>query len=138
MKTKILKSLSLIVFLFVLNLSIQAQTVAFINNLPCDVVVGFELRDNNTSCNVCDWGSITIPANSTVNYVVNAVCGGSSLDGCFWVISINGSAVPTNHMSYNNCCFIPNVFTGPEPTGCSSSSNYQVINSYPTSWTINP
>lgn len=135
MKTKILKSFSLNVFLFVLNLSIHAQTVPFTNNLPCDVVVGFEIRD--ASCNVCDWGQITIPGNSTVNHVVNAACG-ISTDGCFWVVSIKTATVATNHMSHNTCCFIPSVINGADPSGCSSSGNYSVLNFYPSSWTINP
>lgn len=143
MKTKILSTFILIACLFIINLKSNAQTVPFVNNLNCTVVIGFELRD--ASCNVCDWGQITLQPNSTYVYTVSSTCGplipfsspGAS-DACIWVVSINGAAVATNHMSHLTCCTIPVLLNGSDPSGCSSSGNYQVLNFYPNNWTINP
>jgi hypothetical protein len=141
LKLKTMKKLNinvrfLITFaLFILVLSTKAQTVPFNNNINCDVVVGYEARDN--FCNVCYWGNFTIPANGNFPLTLGAACSGASNDACIWVISIGGVSVGSNHC-YVNCCILTIVTSGADPSGCSSSGSYNVIYNYPTSWTINP
>jgi hypothetical protein len=138
MKSNFFKSFMLLAFLVALNLQTHAQTVPFTNNFSCDVVVGFELRGPNPSCDVCDAGSITIPANSTVMYTVGAACSGASVEGCIYVVTIGGASVSYNHCSWNICCTILPILTGPDPSSCGNTGLFNVNYSYPGGWTINP
>jgi hypothetical protein len=109
MKTKNYFAFTILALYLMLNLNSSAQTIIpFTNLLNCDVTVGYEERDPNGFCSVCQSGTFIISAGSTFNYVS---CIPNFIDACIWVIDIGGTSISTggctNHFSCTSCCQIP-------------------------------
>src|SRR5687768_8447489 len=99
MKTKISRAFLLTFLVLLMGSSLKAQTMTFTNTQGCDVNLGYELRDN--SCNVCQNGTILVPANST--NVTLSLCA-NYFDICIWVVDVVGCSVAYNHMTYSPIC----------------------------------
>ncbi len=130
------QKLSMLVVTVLLLLSInnaKAQlTMPFINNLPCDVIVGFEAWDG--TCFVCNNGPITIPANSAVNV---AICC-ASCGVCIYLQDIGGTPITGNHSNPTFNCHPSglNNMSGTLPGNCNQNgTTYQITHTL-TSWVI--
>ena len=114
MKTFAKKFSSILTIFFVVIFSISfAQPYPLYNNAPCDVKLQYEVWDS--ACDVCQWGSITVPGNGgSVNL---PVCSGWC-EICITITDIGGDSPSFNHTTLN-CCH-PVTPTG--QTGTTSSS----------------
>jgi len=132
MKTKF----NLVVLLIVLltcSHTINAQTpYPLYNNAPCDVTIVYEVWDS--MCSVCQWGQITVPANSSVNL---PVCNGW-IEVCINIVDIGGDIPPSNHTTLGNCHLItPYGQTGTTSTTASCPGYSWSASQGTSSWTFN-
>ncbi len=128
METKNYLGFITLLIVMVFNQKVIGQTfVQFENQLPCDVEIHFEDWDAplipGGSCQVCNWGSLTIAANSISTY---ALCG-SVQEICVVVTKVDGVAVTWyNHAFWGNNWFCHggpgNWVTG--QSGTSGSCNW--------------
>lgn len=129
------QKLSMLVVTVVLLLSFNSMkaqvTMPFVNNLPCDVIVGFEAWDG--LCGVCNNGPITIPANSAVN--VTLCCASCGI--CIYLQDIGGTTITGNHSSSSPCHVItPSNMSGTLPGNCNQNSTTYNISHSASSWII--
>lgn len=91
MKTKNLITILLFLFVVIYNQRANCQTfVQFENQLPCDVEITIEDYGPplipGGPCTVCNWGPMTVPANSIVSYTL---CG-TVQEICITVLKVDG------------------------------------------------
>lgn len=120
-----------------ISFAANAQTsYPLTNNLNCDVTIGYEMF-KHPSCQVCSFGTVTIPANSSTSLTLCAGYG----EICIWIIDIGGTTPALNHSNVVGTCHSITPF-GQTGSGigvaCSSTGNWTAVQlpGLPGNWSI--
>jgi hypothetical protein len=119
--------------------SLKAQPTFMLDNgRTCDVLIGYEIGDPSSSCNVCTSGTLLIPGGSFVNFPACVAAGFDRI--CIILLEIDGVPVSNCH---NDCSFLTNCCQNtctssgvPADANCGSAT-FNIVVVPGTSWTIN-